>query len=166
MLKVLSNVISFPRERNRLPVALSVVIQATALLALVTVVRDLRPHPAVDAARWEEMGLFVEFTSIASLAILFTLVAVSGLHALDDSIGASARAAECAVIFKLFAIAVAAVCAELVSYGLWKGIWQFFGTMALLAFLDLALVFLVFRYLDSEEVGDSLRRTVADPPLE
>lgn len=162
-MKVISSVVNFPKERGRFHVALSILIQAVALLALATIVRDERPNPGVNPDAWENMGLFVEFTSIAPLAVLFTVVAIAGLHAIDGSLSASARAVECTVIFKLFTIAVAVLGAELVYYGLWKGIWELFGTMALVAALDLALVFLVFRYLDSEEVGDRLRRPVPNP---
>lgn len=134
-------------------------IQLFALLALVTVVRDHRPDPRVDAATWEHMGMFVEFTAIVPLAMLIVVVASAGLHALDSSITAVDRSSECSVILRLFGVATALVILELVSFGLWKGIWEMFGLMAAIAVLDLALVFLVFRYLDSDKASPALRQT-------
>lgn len=104
------------------------------------------------------MGVFVEFTSIAPLAILFMVVAMAGLHALDPAMSAADRAIECKVITGLFGVGVTLVDIELIYYGLWKGIWEMFGAMAAIAFVDLALVFLVFRYMDSVEPNDGPRR--------
>ena len=162
-MKVIASVVRFPTERDRLPVVLSILLQVVALLALVTVIRDQRPDPRTDPASWESMGIFVEFTSIASLAILFIVVACAGLYALDSSLSAVDRAVDCSVIIKLFSIGVALVVIELIYFGLQKGIWGMFGEMAAIAFLDLALVFFVFRYLDTEEISDPLRRTAPTP---
>jgi hypothetical protein len=158
VVKVVASVVRFPAERGRLPVALSILLQVVALLALVTVVRDRRPDPRIDPIGWANMGVFVEFTSIAPLAILFMVVAMAGLHALDPAMSAADRAIECKVITGLFGVGVTLVDIELIYYGLWKGIWEMFGAMAAIAFVDLALVFLVFRYMDSVELNDGPRR--------
>lgn len=148
-MRVFARIFDFPNERGRLPVALWILIQAVALLALATVVRDHRPAPGRDPAAWERMGMFVEFTSIAPLAVLFTVVAVAGLHALDPDEDPARRAAECKTILKLFTAGVVLVQVELLTYGLWKGIWEMFGLMSAVAAADLVLVFVVVRYLDS-----------------
>lgn len=152
----LAGVVRLPDERGRLPAALLVLIQTLALVALITVVRDYRPDPRTDPAQWQQMGLFAEFTSIAPLAVVFIVVATAGLHALDSDMSEAARANECRIILNAFALAVVVVLAQLVSYGLWKGIWEMFGMMAGIAGADLALVFLVFRYLDVEGVTEQV----------
>ncbi|MEP7216803.1 MAG: hypothetical protein ABI782_11165 [Anaerolineaceae bacterium] len=139
--------------------ALSILVQVVAILALVVVVRDLRPNPKTDPAGWENIGVLVEFTSIASSVVLFIVAAFAGFYALDSALSAVDRATEFIGIFKLFGIGVGLVDGELVSFGLWKGTWGMFGAMAAVASLDLLLVFLVLRYLDT---GGAERQSETD----
>ena len=159
-MKRLQFICAIPAERGRMPVALVTLLQVFGLLALATIVRDQRPDPAVNLDAWQAMGLFVEFSSIAPLAVLFTVVAVVGLHALDAEMTEVARARECVVLLRWFAIVVVLLAVELASYGLWKGIWQMFAPMAALAFLDFALVFLVVRWLDSDDMDRTVKEAV------
>jgi hypothetical protein len=149
-----------PGERGRLPVSLVSLLQVFAMLALATVVRDYRPTASEDVAIWERMGIFVEFTSIAPIAVLFTIVAAAGLWALDPDISAATRSRECRSILKWFAISVALIGAQLFAYGVWQSLWEMSGLLAGVAGLDLALVFLVLRYLESGEFNGPVAETV------
>jgi hypothetical protein len=145
----------FPPQRGRLPVVLSVFLQLVALLALVTVVRDKRPDPRTDPIGWNDMGAFVEFTSIASAAALFVVVAVAGLSTIHPAVSGVERARDCRAIVALFGIGVIVADVELICFGLWKGIWEMFGPMAGVVLVDWTLVFLVLRYLDTAGVEHS-----------
>jgi hypothetical protein len=136
-----------PADVGRLPVALAVLLQTVALLAVLTVVRDERPNPTADPAGWEHMGAFVLFTSIAPLAALFTAMVVVGLHAFSAT-NPVERSRDCALMARSLGIGAAITDTELLWYGAWKGIWEMFGPMAVIAPLDFALTFLVLRYSD------------------
>lgn len=164
--KQLAGVIKFPEERGRAPVALFTLLQPFALLALATIVRDHRPVPTMDDGPLSSLGLFVEFTSIAPLALLFTVMALVGLIALDPDISLVARAKECALILKVFAVAVLLLGAELVWYGMWKGAWEMFGPMAALLVLDLALAYLILRFLDANGFDGRIRETAPNSRLD
>lgn len=145
----------FPTERGRFPVVLSIFLQLIALLALVTVVRDQRPDPRTDPIGWRDMGILVEFTSIASAAVLFVVVAVAGLSTIHPAVSAVQRARECKAMVGWFGIGAMLVDFELICFGLWKGIWEMFGPMAGIALVDWTLVVLVLRYLDADEAKHS-----------
>lgn len=163
-MKVVTGAFRFPGERDRRPVVVAMLLQAFALLALIIVVRDRRPPPKVDSAEWERMGIFVEFTSIFPMAAVFAVFAIVSFYILDPAVSGAARATQCVLLLKLFAIAIALVDAQLVYYGLWKGIWEMFGAMAAIASLDLFLVFIVLRYLHLEHSDHVAGHGVAPPP--
>lgn len=141
---------SFVRGRSTCgtrPVLVAAALQAAALLSLVPIVRDYRPNPAVDPAQWAEMGAFVEFTAIAPIAILFSVTFCECQYVFQADTSEQ-RAREVNMILLTLAVGTLLCGAELVSYGIWKGLWSFFGLLASSVVVDLGLTFAVLRWSD------------------
>ena len=98
------------------------------------------------------------------VALVFTMFAIVNFSALDPTVSRGERAKQCALALRGFAGAVALIDVQLALYGYWKGIWELFGSMMVIASLDLALVFLVFRYLDIEQPNGASETTASRRP--
>ena len=122
-------------------------VQAAALRSLVPIVRDYRPNPADDPARWADMGAFVEFAAIAPVAILFSIT-FCGLQWVDLSETGEQRSREVNIILLALGLGTLFCGMELGLFGIWKGLWSFFGLLASSAIVDLSLTFAVLRCTD------------------
>ncbi len=141
------SVARIPAERGKLPLALTVLVQAVGFLALVTIVRDGRPDPTADPLRWEAMGAFTLFMSISTVAVLFTVIITMAFHAMAAP-GMEERAWECRILALTLAAGVVLADLELLAFGMWKGTWSLFAPMAALPPLDWTLTYMVLRFLE------------------
>lgn len=139
--------IKIPEERNANPLVLSIILQATTVLAIVTVVRETHPDPMADREQWERMGMLAEFLGLAPAIMLVAFAAVTGLFCLlcreDRPPIARAR-----VVVAALACGTLLLDPGLLALAARTGLWPMFGGIAAVITADCALTFLALRWLD------------------